>query len=345
MSAGMSNEVSKASEETPASIDYLSFLKRRWTPLDFAKLALLLGIAGTLYYFYAVVHICQEMPLSHWTWGRYDVKYNSEHGKLVPLIFFYLVWYHRDAVAKAKKEGCNKGLIWVAVGCLLFALGARTLQGRLGITAAPILLYGMVLYLWGKETARALLFPIAFLVFMIPVSGPIDQATAHLQFLVVGIAQKVCGLLGIPLYAVGTTLRPVDNSFEGFEIAEGCSGIRSLTAMVMVTTIYVHLTQNKLWKQIVILCCSIGFAIIGNAGRIITIFVVAKYFGARLAGGPYHEWSGYISFPIALGAMLMVSRVLDLPIFEAAKAIKTGHVEPGSSLETLTKKDHATYDY
>jgi exosortase len=180
---------------------------------------------------------------------------------------------------------------------------------------------------------------------MIPVSGPIDQATAHLQFLVVGIARAVCSILGMQLYAVGTTLRPLDHSFAGFEIAEGCSGIRSLVAMIMITVIYVHLTQTKLWKQLTILACSIGFAIIGNAGRIVTIFMVAKYFGAKFAGGPYHEVSGYISFPIAMGAMLLVSRLLDLPLFEAARAIKTGKVEPGSGLETLTKKDHATYDY
>ena len=68
-----------------------------------------------------------------------------------------------------------------------------------------------------------------------------------------GIAQAVCGLMGMHLYAVGTTLRPVDQSFKGFDIAEGCSGIRSLMAMVMVTAIYVHLTQTKLWKKVTIL--------------------------------------------------------------------------------------------
>jgi len=261
------------------------------------------------------------------------------------VIFLFLVWYHRDELAKAKKKGCNQGLIWVALGCIVFAIGARTLQGRLGMAAGPLLLYGIVLYLWGKEVARILLFPIVFLVFMIPISA-IEQATFRLQFLVTGMARLICGLVGIPLYAEGTTLRPVDQSFGGFDVAEGCSGIRSLMAMVMVTAIYVHLTQTKLWKKGVILFFSTGFAIIGNAGRIVSIFIVAKLFGAPFAGGTYHEASGYVSFPIALGAMLLLSRLLDLPIFEAVKAIKTGQAEPGSPLETLTKKDPpATYDY
>ncbi len=151
-----------------------------------------LGIAGTLYYFFGVTHIYQDMPLKDWAWGRFAPQYNSEHGKIVPLIFAFLVWYHRDELAKAKKQGCNQGLIWVALGCLIFAIGARTLQGRLGMAAGPVLLYGMVLYLCGKEVARILLFPIAFLVFMIPVSA-IEQATTGLQGLVTQAAQAVCG--------------------------------------------------------------------------------------------------------------------------------------------------------
>jgi len=341
----MANDVPTASEETPAAeINYLSFLKRGWTALDYARLALLLGIVGTLSYFFGVMHTFQDLPMTLWAWARYAPVYNSEHGKLVPLIFGFLVWYHRDEIVKAKKEGSNLGLVWVGIGCLIFAIGARTLQGRLGMAAGPVLLYGIVLYLWGKEVARALLFPIVFLVFLIPMSA-LEQATSNLQGFVTGIAQAVCGLCGMALYKQGTTLIPVDNSFKGFDVAEGCSGIRSLMAMIMVTAIFVHLTQTKLWKQIVIMCCSIGFAIIGNAGRIITIFLAAKFFGAAFAGGPYHEVSGYVSFPIALLAMLGVSRLLDLPIFEAARALKTGHAEPGSPLEGLTKKDQTTYDY
>jgi len=340
----MANDVSTAGKDSTGSFDYLGFFKRRWTPYDIALLALLLAVAGTLFYFFAVTPIYDGLSISTWAWYRYQPQYNFEHGKLVPLIFLYLVWYHRDEIAKAKKQGCNQGLIWIILGLLIFAAGARTLQGRVGMAAAPVLLYGIVLYLWGKEVSWILLFPIAFLIFMIPVAA-IEQATFRLQFLVTGMSKVVCGLFGVPLYAQGTTLRPLDQSFGGFDVAEGCSGIRSLMAMIMVTAIFVHLTQNKLWKQIVILLCSTGFAIIGNAGRIVSIFLVAKYINAKFAGGPYHEYSGYISFPIALCAMLMMSKLLDLPVFEAAKAIKTGKAEPGSGLETLTKKDQATYDY
>ena len=320
--------------------------KSTGSPLDYAKLGLLAAIFATFYYFYVVDSLYQGLPIADWSWARFAAKYNSEHGQIVLPIFFCMLWYHMTDIRKAKRDGgCNKGLIWIAVGVLLFSVAARAQQGRFAVTAVPILLYGTVLYLWGRETARAALFPIFFLAFIIPVSGPIDQATSKLQFLVVGIAQAVCNVIGIHLYQVGTTLRPVDHSFAGFEIAEGCSGIRSMVAMIMVTVLYVHLTQKKLWKQIVIHPFCIVFAIIGNSGRIVSIFVVEKLFGEKFAGGPYHEVSGYVSFPIALTAMVGMSWVLDLPIFDLAHSIKTGEVKPGSKLETLTKKDHATYDY
>lgn len=341
----MANEVPIAGADTPAPVDYLSFLKRKWTPEDILKLVLLAGIIGTFYYFYGVLAIYQHLPLTRWSWGRFDPKYNSEQGKLVPLFFAFLVWFHRDEIAKAKKKGSNKGLTWIVIGCVIFALGARTLQGRLGMLAGPFLLYGSVQYLWGDEVARALRFPIGFLIFMVPVSGPIDQATTGLQFSVVEIAQSVCGLLGVPLGRDGTRLFPLDQSYSGFDVAEGCSGIRSLTAMIMITAIYIHLTQTKLWKKLVILACSIGFAIIGNAGRIVTIFLVAKLISPAFAGGPYHEVSGYISFPIALVAMLLVSRLLDLPLFAAAKVIRTGKGGPGSGVENIAKEERQTYDY
>jgi exosortase len=334
----MPSDIPPVSKEPAEAIDYLSFLKGPWTALDFARLTLFATVVGTLYYFFGVTHIYQDLPISLWAWARYAPQYNFEHAQLVPVIFAFLVWYHREELAKAKKEGCNQGLIWVVLGCLIFAIGARTLQGRVGMAAAPVLLYGIVLYLWGKEVARIMLFPIVFLVFMIPVSA-IEQATFRLQFIVTGMARVVCNLIGIHLYAVGTTLRPLDQSFKGFEIAEGCSGIRSLMAMVMVTAIYVHLTQTRLWKKAIILLFSTGFAIIGNAGRIVSIFVVAKFFGADFAGGPYHHASGYVSFPIALAVMVLLSRLLDLPIFQA-RGGRTGNTEPAGPLDPLAGKDN-----
>ena len=102
------------------------------------------------------------------------------------------------------------GWLFIAVGIFLFFAGARTLQGRIALTAFPIILFGIVLYGWGKDVARIVLFPIAFLLFMVPLNF-LTQATMKLQFIETGAASAICNFLGIGVYAVGTTINAANN--------------------------------------------------------------------------------------------------------------------------------------
>src|SRR5205085_3940243 len=225
----------------------------------------------------------------------------QEHGKLVIPISLALVWYHRKQLQAAPKHGSNWGLPILAVGFLILLLGARASQPRISMAALPVLLFGIVIFLWGWRVGRILAFPIAFLVFMVPV-GALQQTSFRLQFLITNAVQSLSTALGIKIYAVGTTLRPVNGDW-GFDIAEGCSGIRSLIAIIMLTAVYAHIFEKELWKKVVLLAFSIAFALIANVGRIFTIILIARAGYPQFASGLYHEYSGFISFPIALAAM------------------------------------------
>jgi exosortase len=280
-------------------------------------IALLLLIAGTLVYFFGILNlfvkggfISGTCSVAEWAWQAWNPSANQEHSKLVPIISLALVWYHRDRIRRAGKRGSDHGLWFILTGIVLFLLAARCLQPRFALASLPFLLYGSVLYLWGKEVARIVLFPCAFLIFMVPVAA-IEQGTFRLQFIITSVIGFLSNLVGIQIQALGTTLTAMDGSFD-FQIAEGCSGIRSLTAMTMITAIFVHLTQDKLWKKIVILAFSIVFAIAGNIGRIFTVILVAKFISPQLASGIYHEYSGFVFFPIALLAMVLFAKLLNL---------------------------------
>jgi exosortase len=323
--------MAKTETPTPPDRSMLEDLQDLVGGLVKNPVALLIGavILGTLYYFFFMLPLYGGLPISNWAWGRYEPQYNYEHGKIVPFIFLFLIWYHRKRLREAPGQGSNWGLLVILLGVMFYAMGARTLQGRVGMFSVPFLFLGSVMFIWGRHVARILLFPSAFLVFMIPVAA-IEQATFRLQFIITGIADWFCNLVGIKIFAVGTTLRAVDDSF-GFEIAEGCSGIRSLMAMVMLAAIYVHLTQDRLWKKVLIFSFATVFAIIGNAGRIVTILLVARFIDPKLAGGIYHEYSGFIFFPIALGAMLLFSKLVNLDFAKMP--------------ENARKKEAASYDY
>jgi exosortase len=317
----------------------------QWSRENPAAAALLAAIAVTCGWFLCGLHLfANGGAFSAFGWARtaWNPEGNMEHGKLVPFVALYLFWHHRDDIRNAPKKGSNNGLWFVGAGILLFILSARCLQPRMALCAVPFLLYGSIFFLWGKKVARILFFPCAFLVFMIPIAS-VQQGTFRLQFIITGIVGTLANLVGLHIQAVGTTLAAQDGSFH-FEIAEGCSGIRSLTALTMISAVYAHLTQDALWKKILIVAGSAVFAIIGNVGRIFTVLLVARFFNADLAGGKYHDISGYLIFPFAIFAMLGFSKLLNINYKKLALPENTGHGGSGSGGGRSGGRG-PTYDY
>ena len=85
-----------------------------------------------------------------------------------------------------------------------------------------------------------------------------------LQFIETGVASAICNTVGISVYALGTTINAANDAFH-FQVDEGCSGIRSLMAIAMLSALYGHFTQDRLWKKLAIFAAALLFAIIGNA--------------------------------------------------------------------------------
>ncbi len=291
-------------------------------------LFLLLTIAATLLAFFGFVKLYAGESIMVWAWKHWLPNLNQEYGKLVIPISLGLVWYHRKDLSAAIKQGSNWGLFFLGGGIVVFLLGIRCVEPRITMLSLPPILFGVVLFVWGWRVARILMFPIGFLWFMIPV-GALQQASFRLQFLITGAMQKLSPLIGVKLIAIGTTLAPVNQSWQGFDIAEGCSGIRSLVAIIMLTAIYAHLCEKTIWKKVVLLGCSIVFAIIANIGRVFTIILIARLGYPKFAGGFYHDYiSTYlISFPFALGSMLVCHKLLNLG---------SRNVDTGSSREEVT---------
>ena len=295
----------------------------RQNPVAASLIAL---IALTLIYFFGFVKIFLNGHISTftWAWQAWNPETNYEHAKLIPFITAFLIWYERDRLKAAPIGSSRWGWLFIAFGVLLFVAGVRSLQGRLGLTALPFILFGIVLYVWGKHVARILLFPIAFLFFMVPLNF-LTQATTKLQFIETAAASAICNLMRIGVYTVGTTINAANESFH-FTIDEGCSGIRSLMAIAMLSAIYGHFTQDRLWKKLAIFASAIVFALIGNTGRLVSIMVMARFFGQDLAGGPYHWISGYLSFPFSIAAMVLFGKLLNI----GSKKAKPEPVAEGS---------------
>jgi exosortase len=283
-----------------------------WCRKNPLAILLLATIGATLVYFFGFLRLFTNGNLSTWIWAwqAWNPETNYEHAKIIPLITVFLVWHARNKLKVAPVGSSRWGWLFIGVGLFLFVAAARTLQARLALTSLPFLLFGVVLYVWGRHVARILLFPIAFLLFMVPLNF-LTQATTKLQFIETGAASAICNFFGLAVYTIGTSVNAANEAFH-FQIDEGCSGIRSLMAIAMLSAVYGHLSQNRLWKKLAIFAAALLFAIIGNTGRLVSIIVMARVFGQDLAGGPYHVISGYLSFPFAIGAMLLFGKLLNI---------------------------------
>jgi len=300
-----------------------------WSPIGPIKRepfsALLIAtVVGTFAYFFGFHPLFTNGSWStvKWAWEAWNPQTNYEHAKLIPLIVAFLIWYDRGKLKAAETGSSRWGWLFIGLGLFLFLAGARTLQARLTLTSLPVMLFGIVLYVWGKAVARVLLFPIAFLLFMVPLNF-LSQATFRLQFIETAIASGFCNLIGVKVHTIGTLVDSADNAFH-FQVDEGCSGIRSLMAIAMFSAIYGHFTLDKFWKKVVLFAASLLFAIIGNSGRLISVFIVGRFFGQDLAGGPYHAVAGFISFTCAFIAMVLFAALLNikLPLIKPAAAAK-----------------------
>ena len=317
------------------SWDFIAWFKRN--PL---AAALLVTIVGTFFWFFGAVHLFVNgsETAADWAQKAWNPEQDQEHSWLVPFAFIGLIIYHWEELVQAPKRGSNLGLVYAGIGILLFVLSTRCLEPRMALLSLPFLFYGSALFIWGKHVARILLFPCAFLIFLIPF-GVIQQATFRLQFIITGTVSALANIVGIHNEAVGTTLQGQNGSFH-FEVAEGCSGIHSIIAITMLTSIYMHLAESQLWKKAVVLACSVVFAIIGNIGRIFTILLVARLFSADIAGGKYHLISGYLIYPFAIMAMLGLSWLLNIDARhddQPPPAGESGPQKPGDA--------KPTYDY
>ena len=296
-----------------------------WTRRE-PRAAIWLGVfIATILFFFGLLPLFSNHQLTafRWAWQAWNPETNYQHGVLIPWIAAFLIFHSLPKLRGLPVASSRWGTWWLVCGVLLFLVSARALQPRLALVAVPLLAFGLVLYVWGSAVARVLLFPILFLLFAVPLNF-IEQATFRLQFITTALSSAVCNFIGIQIAPFGTTMRAVDDSFY-FEIAGGCSGINSLMAITMLTAIFVHFTQDKLWKKLVLFALSAVFAIIGNVARITVIMAVAKYVNPTFAGGTFHTWSTWlISFPFAFLAMYYASKLINLKPSAIRAEVQTG---------------------
>ena len=107
------------------------------------------------------------------------------------------------------------------------------------------------------------------------------------------------------------------------EVAEACSGIRSLQALLALGTVYAYFSQHVRWKQWVLILLSIPIAIVANALRVTGTGFLANYWGIEAAEGFYHTFAGLVIFAVAIVLLLGSGWLLSLVVKDRSSAGRT----------------------
>lgn len=234
---------------------------------------------------------------------------NMGHGFFVPVVAGYIAWRRRDALTFDPRQTNAWGLVIVVFAALLSLIATLGVELFTARCSFLIALFGVILYLGGTRWVKILLFPLALLLFMIPIPAIIyAQLTLRLQMLASQLGEILITLMGIPVLRAGNTLQLPSQTLD---IAEACSGIRSLLSLMFLSLVFAYFMDKKVWMRWALLVATIPIAIGANGIRVALTGLLSEI-DTKLAGGMYHEAEGYIVFVVALVALFLTHRLINL---------------------------------
>lgn len=237
------------------------------------------------------------------TWFSHS---NNSHGVLVPIISAFLIWQKRDQISKAPVNSSGWGEVILVVSMLLYVLsyvGGVAVVARLMIVSSLI---GLILYNFSSAVYSIIQFPLLYLLFMVPVPVTLYSLVAlPLQIFATKVSTFLIKALSIPVYREGTMLYFMQTNLE---VAEQCSGLHSMTSFIMLSVLFAYMLDNKWWKRIFLVISAIPLAIFANIVRVTGTGILANFYGAKVARGFLHEFSGMAVF--VFGFILLVIEYL-----------------------------------
>jgi exosortase len=257
-------------------------------------------LSGALLWIYAPVlgHLVRQ-------WERDP---NHSHGFFVPAFSLFVIWSERERLRALPLRPSWSGLL-VLAGALA-VLTAGTLGAELFLSRSSLLLAiaGLVVLMFGWNHLRAILFPWLFLLLMIPIPTIVfNEITFPLQLLASRAAAHALPLLGVPVLREGNIIQLPAMALE---VAEACSGIRSLMSLATLAIIYGYLMEPRVWLRVVLAVGSIPIAVVANSLRIVGTGLLVQYWDPEKAQGFFHTFSGWLIFVVSLILLFLLHQAL-----------------------------------
>lgn len=240
--------------------------------------------------------------------GRWLGNEDYSHGMFVPLISLFLVWKARHHIADVRIENSWCGLAVISAGLVLYWIGELATLYVLQHVSLWMVIVGLVIALIGVRGARAIAFPLSYLLSSIPLPVFLYASlSSQLQLWSSALGVAFMQFVGVTAFRDGNV---IDLGLVQLQVVEACSGIRYLFPLTSLALLCAYLFKDWMWKRVVLVLSSIPISILVNGFRIGMIGVLVEWYGQGAAEGFYHLFEGWLLFMASLGLLILEMWVL-----------------------------------
>jgi exosortase len=257
----------------------------------------LLAVAGWLY-----APILVRLVVQWWS------DPNFSHGFFVPAFSLFLLWQNRSRLGQIQPAPSLWGLPLIVLAMCTLVLGVFGAELFLSRMSLIILIGGLTVFFMGWEVLRVVLFPLLFLVLMVPLPAIVfSQITFPLQILASQLSAWLLPFLGVPVLREGNV---INLPAMPLEVAEACSGIRSLLSLTTLAIMYGYLLEKRVVIRVVLALASVPIAVAANGLRIVGTGLLVQYWDPDKAEGFFHVFSGWLIFVVSLVMLFILHQCL-----------------------------------
>jgi exosortase len=242
-------------------------------------------------------------------WREWQHNENYSVGMLVPLAAVWLAAGRRHELARLTPRIAWTGLLIVIAALALRMEGLRSLRESVERYSFVVLICGLVLFLAGWQIFWRLRWLLGFLFLMVPLPGALNnRIEGPLQDYATTGTVFVLETLGLTVEREGNTLRLDGQTPVGIE--EACSGLRMLTAFVVVAAVLAFMVDAPPWQRVVLVLSSAPLAVLCNIARLALTALVFRYSESKALQNFMHDFAGVAMMPLAIALLLLERWIL-----------------------------------
>ncbi len=232
------------------------------------------------------------------------------HGFLVPLFSAYLLWRKRDELRRTPVQQSWAGVPLILLAIVTLFLGVYGAELFLSRISLVMLFAGLVWTMAGRHMLREVRFALLILLLAIPLPAVVyNQITFPLQIFASKVAGAVLPVFGVPVLRDGNIIKLPSMDLE---VAEACSGIRSLMSLLTAAIFYGYFLEPSTKRRVILALAALPIAVVANSARIVGTGLAVQYWDPDKALGFFHEFSGWLIFVVSLFCLYLLHTAMNM---------------------------------